>query len=69
MLLSHLSALSRLEILPFSSIKLALVATPNNVPVVSKRLTNKNDAIMEIIVISIAPIISNFKNTGLKLGG
>ena len=69
MLLSHLSALSRLEILPFSSIKLALVATPNNVPVVSKRLTNKNDAIMEIIVISTAPIISNFKNTGLKLGG
>tara|TARA_B100001079_G_C16396337_1_gene509251 strand:- start:944 stop:1678 length:735 start_codon:yes stop_codon:yes gene_type:complete len=36
---------------------------------VSKRLTNKKEAIIEIIAISNAPIISNFMNTGLKLGG
>ena len=46
-----------------------LEAMLNNVPVVSKKLTNKNEIIIPIIATSRAPKISNFINTGKKAGG
>ena len=47
----------------------ALEATPKSVPAVSKRLTKRKDIIILNIVISRAPIISNFRKTGEISGG
>ena len=68
-LLSALRALSRPFDSALSSIKFALVATPTSVPVVSNRLTNKNDIITVSMPIFNAPNISNFKKTGDISGG
>ena len=68
-MLSAFIALSRFCISPVFFINLALFATPNKVPVVSKKFTNKNEIITLIIATSKAPIISNFKKTGNGSGG
>ena len=67
--LSAFNALSRFIIFPESSIKFALDATPNKVPAVSKRLTNRKDITTLIIATSIAPMISNLSKIGRKSGG
>ena len=68
-LLSAFRALSIFFIFPDLLVNLALLAMLNNVPVVSKKLTNKNEIIIPIIATSRAPKISNFINTGKKSGG
>ena len=54
---------------PVSFKKLALEATPNNVPAVSNRFTKRKETITLIMAISSAPKISNSRNTGVTSGG
>ena len=67
--LSALRALSKFLALPYSSVIFALVATPNNVPAVSNKLTKRKDIITLSIAISKAPKISIFISVGAILGG
>jgi len=54
---------------PFSSESFALLATPNRVPAVSNKFTNKKEIMTLTIATSRAPKISSFKKIGAGLGG